>query len=204
MPQRRALRGALLVLATAALCLAGCATAPVKTTGEVPAQTWDARRAEMQQRDNFELKGRLAVAAGKEGFNARLRWEQQGATSSLALDGPMGVGGVRISTNGSDFEVLNSRGQRLDSEAARIEIATRLGFEPPITSLRYWVLGVPNPAMPAEETLDSQQRLERLLQDGWDVEYLSYAAFDGKWLPVRMTLRRDDVRVRVFVDGWQP
>jgi outer membrane lipoprotein LolB len=204
MPQRRRLRGAALVLATAALHLAGCASAPVKTTGDVPAQSWDARRAEMQQQDSFELKGRLAVAAGKEGFNARLRWEQQGASSSLALDGPMGVGGVRISTNGSDLEVLNSRGQRLDSEAARTEIATRLGFEPPLTSLRYWVLGVPNPALPAEETLDSQQRLERLLQDGWDIEYLSYSAFEGKWLPVRMTLRREDVRVRVFVDGWQP
>lgn len=186
------------------LCIAGCATAPVRTSGEVPAQIWDARRAEMQQRDSFELKGRLAVAAGKEGFNARLRWEQQGANSSLALDGPMGVGGVRIMSNGSELEVLNSRGQRLDSEAARTEIETRLGFEPPLASLRYWVLGVPNPAMPAEETLDSQQRLERLVQDGWDIEYLSYSAFDGKWLPVRMTLRRDDVRVRVFVDGWQP
>jgi outer membrane lipoprotein LolB len=192
-------------LAIFVLILSACATAPVKTSGEVPpAQSWDARRAEMQQQDDFELKGRLAVAAGKEGFNARLRWEQQGANSSLALDGPMGVGGVRISTNGSDLEVLSSRGQRLDSEAARAEIATRLGFEPPLASLRYWVLGVPNPAMPAEETLDSQQRLERLLQDGWDIEYASYSAFDGKWLPVRMTLRRDDVRVRVFVDGWQP
>jgi outer membrane lipoprotein LolB len=192
-------------LAIFVLILSACATAPVKTSGEVPpAQSWDARRAEMQQQDDFELKGRLAVAAGKEGFNARLRWEQQGANSSLALDGPMGVGGVRISTNGSDLEVLNSRGQRLDSEAARAEIATRLGFEPPLASLRYWVLGVPNPAIPAEETLDSQQRLERLLQDGWDIEYASYSTFDGKWLPVRMTLRRDDVRVRVFVDGWQP
>ncbi len=191
-------------LAISLLLIAGCATAPVKTSGEVPAQAWDTRRAELQQRDSFELKGRLAVASGKEGFNARLRWEQQGANSSLALDGPMGVGGVRISSNGSDLEVLNSRGQRLDSEAARAEIETRLGFEPPLASLRYWVLGVPNPSMPAEETLDSQQRLERLVQDGWDIEYMSYAAFDGNWLPVRMTLRRNDVRVRVFVDGWQP
>jgi outer membrane lipoprotein LolB len=188
-------------LATVCLALAGCVTAPVKSPGAT--QNWEARRAELQQQGDFELKGRLAVAAGKEGFNARLRWQQDGATSALALDGPLGVGGVRISTNGTDIEVLNSKGERLDSEAARREISARLGFEPPLTSLRYWVLGAPDPASPAEETLDEQQRLAKLIQNGWDIEYAAYATVDGKWLPSRMTLKRDDVRVRVLVDGWQ-
>lgn len=195
-----ALPGWAVLAVAASAVLAGCVTVPPKAP---EAQSWDARRAELQQRDSFELKGRLAVAAGQEGFNARLRWEQQGAHSALALDGPLGVGGVRISTNGSDIEVLNSRGERLDSEAARQELAMRLGFEPPIASLRYWVLGVPDPAKPAEEMLDAEQRLATLVQDGWHIEFTSYSPVDGKWLPSRMTLKRDDVRVRVLVDGWQ-
>jgi outer membrane lipoprotein LolB len=188
--------------AIAACALAGCVTTPPQAPAV--AQNWEARRAELQQQSAFDLKGRLAVAAGKEGFNARLRWQQDGAQSSLALDGPLGVGGVRISTNGTDIEVLNSKGERLDSEAARTEIATRLGFEPPLSSLRYWVLGAPDPATRAEETLDEQQRLARLIQNGWDIEYATYAEVNGKWLPSRMNLKRDDVRVRVLVDGWQP
>ena len=188
--------------AIAACALAGCVTTP--TQPPVAVQNWEARRAELQQQSAFDLKGRLAVAAGKEGFNARLRWQQDGAQSALALDGPLGVGGVRISTNGTDMEVLNSKGERLDSEAARTEIATRLGFEPPLSSLRYWVLGAPDPATRAEETLDDQQRLARLIQDGWDIEYAAYSQVNGKWLTSRMTLKRDDVRVRVLVDGWQP
>lgn len=191
--------GALAVLGS--LVLVGCVTTPTKTAEP---QNWEVRRTELQRQDRFELKGRLAVAAGKEGFNARLRWQQQGTSSSLALDGPLGVGGVRIATSGTDIEVLNSKGERLDSEAARHEITARLGFEPPLTSLRYWVLGAPDPASRAEETLDAQQRLARLVQDGWDIEYASYAEVNGKWLPSRLTLERDDVRVRVLVDGWQP
>jgi outer membrane lipoprotein LolB len=189
------------MLACASLALTACVTTPTKPLG--PAQDWDARRAELQQQSDFELKGRLAVAAGKEGFNARLRWQQQGTKSDLALDGPLGVGGVRISTNGTDIEVLNSKGERLDSEAARNEITARLGFEPPLDSLRFWVLGAPDPVHAAEETLDELQRLSRLIQDGWDIEYAAYADVNGKWFPSRMTLKRDDVRVRVLVDGWQ-
>jgi outer membrane lipoprotein LolB len=189
------------MLACASLALTACVTTPTSPLG--PAQDWDARRAELQQQSEFELKGRLAVAAGKEGFNARLRWQQQGTKSDLALDGPLGVGGVRISTNGTDIEVLNSKGERLDSEAARNEITARLGFEPPLDSLRFWVLGAPDPGHAAEETLDELQRLSRLIQDGWDIEYAAYADVNGKWFPSRMTLKRNDVRVRVLVDGWQ-
>jgi outer membrane lipoprotein LolB len=193
------------ILACASLALTACVTAPSKPSGPAgPAQDWDARRAELQQQNNFELKGRLAVAAGKEGFNARLRWQQQGTQSDLALDGPLGVGGVRISTNGTDIEVVNSKGERLDSDAARNEMTARLGFEPPLDSLRFWVLGAPDPVHAAEETLDELQRLSRLIQDGWDIEYAAYADVSGKWFPSRMTLKKNDVRVRVLVDGWQP
>jgi len=112
------------------------------------------------------------------------------------------VGGVRITTNGESLVVINARGQQLDSETARQEVAARLGFEPPLESLRYWVLGVPDPAKPADEVLDDQQRLATLRQDGWVIEYTGYSAVDGQWLPSRMTLRRDDVRVRLLVDRW--
>jgi outer membrane biogenesis lipoprotein LolB len=67
------------------------------------------------------------------------------------------------------------------------------------------VLGVPDPAQPANESLDpAQQRLSALTQGGWRVEYQSYeVAGGGEALPARMTLQRDTVRVRLLVDDWQ-
>ena len=83
-------------------------------------------------------------------------------------------------------------------------LAERLGFDPPIASLRYWVLGVPDPAQPASESLDpAQQRLTALTQDGWHVDYQSYMSANGEPLPARLTLLRDAVRVRLLVDDWQ-
>ena len=60
----------------------------------------------------------------------------------------------------------------------------------------------PDPGKPAQESLDSQQRLQSLQQEGWQVDYGGYMAVNGGWLPSRMTLQKGGVRVRLVVDGW--
>jgi outer membrane lipoprotein LolB len=192
------MRGLLAAFLLAA-ALAGCKALPPAPPETAP---WDVRKAALQARDQFDLKGRIAVAVAQEGFNAKLRWEQRGERSDLALDGPLGVGGVHITSNGDSLKVLNSRGEQLDSEAAKQEIESKLGFEPPIASLRYWVLGVPDPATAAEEVLDDSKRLASLKQDGWQIDYTAYANVGGQSLPSKATLTREDVRVRLFVDDW--
>jgi outer membrane lipoprotein LolB len=183
-----------------AVLLASCRTAP--PVHEAPAQSWETRRPQLQARDKFELKGRVAVAAGTEGFNARLRWTQDGRQTRMSLDGPLGAGGVQVTSDGTDLSIVTSRGEKLNSDAARAELTNRLGFDPPIASLRYWILGVPQPDQPAQEALDPQQRLATLQQNGWQIEYNDYMPVNGEWLPSRLTLQREGVRLRVIVDGW--
>lgn len=195
-PVRRSL---LFAAAFMVVLLAGCKTLPPAPPETAP---WDVRKAALQARDHFDLKGRIAVAVAQEGFNARLRWQQRGRESELALDGPLGVGGVRITSNGGSLKVIDSHGEQLDSEAAKQEIESKLGFEPPIASLRYWVLGVPDPTTPADETLNDSKRLATLKQDGWQIDYTAYADVRGQSLPSKATLTREGVRVRLLVDDW--
>lgn len=189
-------------LAAAALALlSACRTAPVSAP---PAPPWSARRPDLQARAHFELKGRVAVAAGAQGFNARLRWAQEGSRAQVALEGPLGAGAVHIDAQGNDLDIVTANGAHLTSDAARAELSARLGFDPPIARLRYWILGVPDPAEPADETLDPvRQRLTRLEQDGWRIDYGGYVAVGAEWLPSRLTLERADVRVKLLVDDWQ-
>ena len=191
-----------LLCAVVVVMLASCRTVPTVQQPVPAGAAWEVRRPELQARDKFELKGRVAVATGSEGFNARLRWTQNGRQTRMSLDGPLGAGGVQVSSDGSDLSIVTSRGQRLDSDAARAELANRLGFDPPLESLRYWILGVPEPGHPAQETVDSQQRLSALEQDGWQIQYTDYLSVGGEWLPSKLTLQRQGVRVRVVVDGW--
>jgi outer membrane lipoprotein LolB len=189
--------------ATIAVMLASCRTVPVHHEGPVgETASWEVRRPQLQARERFTLKGRVAVATGSDGFNARLRWTQEGKQTHMSLDGPLGAGGVQVTSDGSAVSIVTSRGDRLENEAARAELTNRLGFDPPIDDLRYWVLGVPEPGHPAQEALDSQQRLATLEQDGWNIQYTDYMSVGGEWLPSKLTLQRQGVRLRLVVDGW--
>jgi outer membrane lipoprotein LolB len=202
MANRRLAGAAIAVLVT----LAACRTVPTAAPGAAPpAPPWDQRRPQLQARELFTLRGRVAVATGEQGFNASLRWTQDGRNSAVTLAGPFGMGGFEIDADGPDLDVITPSGEHIASDAARSELKSHLGFEPPITSLRYWVLGVPDPAQPSTETLDqAHQRLTGLAQDGWQINYTSYVAVGDEWLPSRLTLERASVRVRLLVDAWRP
>jgi outer membrane lipoprotein LolB len=189
----------LLGLTTLLILLSACRTVPVP---QQPEQPWPVRKAELQAQTRFELKGRIGVAVSGEGVNARLRWMQNGEQAQLSLEGPLGAGGVQIKTDGPRVSIVTSRGERLDNEAAREEITSRLGFEPPLESLRYWMLGVPDPREPASETLGPQQQLSHLQQSGWQIDYNAYMAVNRQSLPAKVTLQNAGVRIRLVVDSW--
>ncbi|MBV9343702.1 MAG: outer membrane lipoprotein LolB [Gammaproteobacteria bacterium] len=190
--------GALLV----PLLIAACRTLP--TPPPPPSAEWSARRAQLQALPQFTFSGRVAVVAAGNGFNASLHWVQAGPRSELSLQGPLGIGAVQVLAEGGTLQMFNGRGEPLAAEAARRELSARLGFELPVTSLRYWLLGVPDPAAPAQEELDTaQQRLSALTQQGWHVTYPLYGPAGEGALPVRVTLEREAVRVKLIIDRWQ-
>jgi outer membrane lipoprotein LolB len=183
------------------LALAGCVTVPRQPSPIVP---WPQRRARLQSLDPFELSGRVAVVTSGQGFDAHIDWRQHGTRTTLDLNGPLGIGGVHVVSQGATLDVETSSGQKLASAEARAQLTAKLGFEPPLGSLRYWVLGVPDPAGPSTETIADDQRLAAMQQYGWRIDYLAYTNVSGYWLPQRLSLTRGPVRVRLFVDRWQP
>jgi outer membrane lipoprotein LolB len=191
--------GAAVTLAT----LAACKTQPPPLL--TPSAPWPERKPALQAQDHFGFHGRVAVAAAGNGFNANLRWRQSGELAQIALEGPLGVGGVQISVSGDDLELSTANGEHIDRAAAQNELRARLGFDVPFASLRYWVRGVPDPHDTDAEILDeAQQRLATLVQQDWHIQYQTYMQSGGEALPARMTLEREGVRVRLLVDEWQP
>jgi outer membrane lipoprotein LolB len=190
----------------AALLLAACQTAPQPVPpGAAPEQViagWPAREALLQERSQFTAQGRIGVAAGADGFNGHLRWIQDGARSTISPDGPLGVGGARITSEPGLLTLTTPSGAALDSQAAQDELVRRMGFEPPLQSLRYWLQGVPDPAGPSTETTDAQGYLASLAQSGWTLTCSAYMQTAAGALPQKLTLVRGTVRVRLIIESW--
>ena len=190
----------------AALLLAACRSVPQPVAPTAaPEQVvagWPARRAALQTRAQFTAQGRIGVVAGADGFNGHLRWIQDGTRSTVSLDGPLGVAGVRIVDDAGALTVTNPSGEALDSQAAHDALVRRLGFEPPLSSLRYWLQGVPDPATVSTENLGAQGYLGTLTQSGWTVTFSDYRQTADGALPWKMTVARDAVRVKLVIEAW--
>ena len=188
--------------------LNGCATLrPADERASVPLE-WSARRAMLQATSNFELTGRLAVALGEQGYSAGLRWRQRPETASIRLDGPLGLGGLEVQLAGTRIGLRGGDGRRLVDDAARAELERLLGASLPIGSLRYWLLGVPDPSAPAAERVAADGlTLAGFEQGGWQVRIAQRTPWrTTAWsLPQRLELSREgrEFRLRLVVDQWR-
>lgn len=187
--------GALLLLC------AGCAT----TRAPLPpaAQPWEQRLVALRAITDFELEGRVAASDGRQGFSAGLHWRQQAGNATIDLSAPMGFGAAHIEQRPGELRVTTAQGTTLTDAAASQQLAATLGFEPPLGSLRYWVLGASDPDFPAQESIDDQQRLTHLEQDGWAVDCADYALIGQQWLPRRLTVTRQVLHLTLVVHTWR-
>ena len=184
--------------------LAGCRTAPpAAIVGPGADAPWPQQRAALEKLQRYSLNGRVAVAANGQGFSASLRYQQMPRSSNLALDGPLGIGGLRVVLEGEDLQIATSRGEKLDGDAARAELERRLGFALPLAELRWWLLGIPAPGETAVNQDFGTGEIHDFVQAGWRVSINSRAAGLGFSLPQRLTAEREGARLKLLVERWQ-
>ena len=176
------------------LCFSACRTLPTGTS--IP---WPERRMALQALEHYGFNGQLAAATATEGFSATLNWQQQGAASDAQLRAPLGMGNAHLVFDGEQLQFTARNGSQVEGVAAREAMIGLLGFEPPLGSLRYWLLGVPDPRAPGEEALDAAQRLAQLSQSEWQINYGDYVHEGAPWLPGLVTLRHAGARLKVHI-----
>ena len=183
-----------------AALVGGCAT---QRGIELPQfETWEARRAVLQDLTDWNFSGRIGVSAGKEGFNGRLRWRQQANEFQASVSGPLGAGAVRIDGDADTITVEERDGTLTVLPNPERDLRERYGWTIPVTSLRFWALGIPDPALPAETEIDAAGQLSRLQQGGWAVSIPQYREGGGQPMPRRIVAENGDAKVRLVIDQW--
>jgi outer membrane lipoprotein LolB len=189
----------LVALCLAAL-LAGCATSG--SIGLPELTDWEARQRILGEVDEWEFAGRIGVSAGDDGFNGQLWWRQDGTVFRARISGPLGVGTVFINGDRGELTLTDRDGVVTELGDAEAELRQMYGWTIPVTSLRFWALGIPDPASSAETEFDADGRLKSLRQQNWEVDISQYREGGGQLMPRRLTAVKDDVKVRLVIDNW--
>lgn len=179
--------------------LAGCAT--VQPT-PVPEVDWVARLAAAQGLAGWRMSGRVAVVVGEDGGSAGIDWRQTGATSDVALTGPLGVGSLRAVLAEDGLMLEDSAGERLQGAPAEALLQARLGAAVPFGHLRYWLLGSPAPGEPYQPAPAAPGGPAAFEQGGWTVSIGRLEPSAGVSLPTRLQVSREDTRLKLVVTGW--
>ena len=179
---------------------AGCATVAPPAPVSDPA----AREAELQALEAWSLDGRIAIAAGEEGFSGGFDWVQAGERADISIQGPMGGAAFAIRVEGERL-TLTARGETYTDDEARAIIGDRIGRGTmlPVGQMRYWLVGVPAPGLQHEEVRDAGRRLAELGQSGWRVCYERYGTVGAYELPTRVEMSTEGLRLRVVVSDWR-
>jgi outer membrane lipoprotein LolB len=152
---------------------------------------------------HWTASGRLALAANGEGGSGSFSWQQHGAETTLSIRGPLGAGGMQVTTDGRSLVVIDAEGRHLDTEQAGVLLRRRLGTDLPLADLRYWMLGVPAPGSPSSVVDAAAPPMRVIEQSGWRIGYDAFTAAGGVALPGRFAATQGGVRLKVVVDDWQ-
>jgi len=181
--------------------LSGCAT--TRPSADLPPLTsWEHRQAVLAAATDWEFRGRIAVKAGDEGFNGKFNWAQTGDQFYATVSGPLGIGTVIIEGGEESMIVTDKDGTRTPLIEPETELYARYGWTIPVTSLRYWALGIPDPSFAAVTDVDDEGKLVSLEQSNWTVSISRYKESAGQQMPRNLTASNPDTRVRMVIDKW--
>lgn len=173
---KAARRGALGLAAVLALALAGCASVPH------PAESTSNASTSVTAQTSRAYHGRFAVQYVDQNGQPRnaygnFDWRENGDTVTLQLLNPFGqtLAIVTSSPAAATLELPNRQPLTADNVSTLMQNA--LGFALPVEGLRYWLQPSVAPTSHAQTEKDAGQdsRLKQIRQDGWTIDYLSYA-----------------------------
>ena len=188
------------VLLVCALLCAGCVT--LRSAGLPPLPDYAARQQALNNVRNWGFTGRIAVRDSLDGFNGNLHWEQRREYFDARVSGPLGMGTVRIAGDPGEVRVTDKDGGEVLLDDPENDLRRLYGWHIPVESLRYWALGIPDPAHVATTEQAPDGRLTRLQQAGWTVVIDRYRPGGGQLMPRRLKASRGDSRVTLVIDRW--
>jgi outer membrane lipoprotein LolB len=181
--------------------LAGCAPFQAETVRPTPAG--EAAKQALYSIQFWRMEGRIGVQTAEDAWQANLFWEHEPAQDRLRVSGPLSQGMVSIIVQKDLIYINEGNGVTQLSRDPDAMLRERLGFAVPLASLRYWILGVPNPEQNATTIPAGGDSSGGFEQAGWLVRVERSREIENRTLPQRLLIQGHGVKLKIIGDNWE-
>ncbi|MCH4561584.1 MULTISPECIES: lipoprotein insertase outer membrane protein LolB [Halomonas] len=183
--------------------LAGCAGRAPAPDGDRAAGQWEAQTTRLERLDTWVLAGKAGLRTPEESTSANLDWSQHPHYYRLLISGPFGSGRSTLEGREGRFSLTTSEG-RFEAQTPEALMEQQLGWSLPVSALSDWIRGLPSETSAHQLERDDLGFPLRLRQDGWQIDYRDWILVEGLWLPRRLVMEIDELRVTLVVTDWRP
>lgn len=172
------------------LTLAGCTSAPIVVQRAPQADA------------PFAFNGRVLIKQGMRRERSGIHWEHR-AGDEITLLGPLGYTVAHIHRDSNGAVLDDAYGKHYAADDAESLMQTAVGWQLPLSGLRYWVVALP--AADGEFSIEnnSHGQVDQLRQQGWEIHYSKYASKARDALPLLIELKRDEIEVQLQIEEWE-
>lgn len=149
---------------------------------------------------NWHLLGRLSVRNTEESWLTKIEWRHASLVDEVTLS--TSLGGVVAKLSYMDNIITISKAGEHERVVSEREMESLIGYSPPLPHLKYWLRGVPNPAVGAQINNESPVSTRVFVQDGWRVNLERFIVFNERVLPTKMSFTKDGLKMKLVVDEW--
>jgi len=189
--------------------ISGCITLTPETTADKTVTTIVTEPAaadtQVVPAADFNLLGRISIQNRNERFSGSFRWQHLAISDEILLFTPLGQAVAEITKDQEGVRLITSKLEAF--YAANVESLTEeiLGWRLPLSGLQYWIQGTHSPVTAAEKDLDDKNQVIAIRQDGWKIQFNSYAPAQSNQIPLPRTLDLvfENLRIRLVVDDWK-
>lgn len=190
-----------------ALYLNGCATTttqPTQSTNSAPPNVLHKQHMEnIAGITQFSLKGRLGITTEPKNHSARMAWQHMSEKDNIDIYSPIGGKVANIVKTPNQVTLTDNGNKKTTAPDAESLTEQKLGFRLPLSGLSHWILGKPSrTGLVNAVTWDTNGRINTLQQNGWVIQYKSYADNAGYFLPKKVTLRNDKMTIKLIIEEW--
>jgi outer membrane lipoprotein LolB len=181
------------------LFLSGCAQ-----KRDLQTTTYTNWKAQLAEQKIWQVEGKLAFISPEERQSANLNWQQNENSNHLVLTTFIGTRILSLTQTANNAELNFDGEQYFDRNAAAL-LKRLTGFSFPVNNADSWLKGTIDDHT---LTMDQLGRAKRVLWSDdsakkWQIEYANYVLQHGFWLPTRLTLTHQNIKVKIQLYDWQ-